>query len=189
MKVKRRPSQQPLFTHRNSALFWVGAIAAILILMLLMRQALNIMGSGGERWQQAELDSAINRFTHSVALAHAEWVRQGRADDVQLEVGEGLNQTRINIRMSAQGWPLPTAAGSMNDEQCMALWRELLVDLRLQLELSATWQASGEGNETARSIESGQKRWQGTCSFYNNQQLKFVYSLHNGRLRHVNMQN
>lgn len=176
MKGKRRPLKQPVFTHRSGPLFWVGAIVALMVIMLLMRQALNIMGSGGERWQQAELETAINRFTHSVALAHAEWMRQGRTDEVRLEVGDGPDQTSIRIRMSARGWPLPPTAEVMSGEQCMALWQLLLADLDLQLPLTASWQGVDESG------------WQGECHFYNKEQLKFVYSLHNGRLVYENMQ-
>ncbi|RUO26681.1 hypothetical protein CWE09_08270 [Aliidiomarina minuta] len=177
MKAKRRPSKQPLFTHRKAALFWVGAIAALLIILLLMRQALNILGDGGQYWKETELNTAISRFNNTVALAHAEWIRQGRAANIELEVGEGPDQKPIVLRMSEYGWPLPTGAEAMNDQQCLALWQELLADLRLQLKLTADWQSTGA------------KHWRGDCNFYNNRQLKFIYSLHNGQLLHVNIQN
>lgn len=169
-----RQRQAKLFQPRTGPVFWVGLVAAVVLVMILMRQALNILGDGGDNWRQAELETAIKRFGDTAMLAHAEWFRQGRGSEVELRVGE--QRRRLQLVMSDSGWPLPADfSGQMNARLCESLWLELLAGEDTEIELTAAWQPQPAGNG-----------WQGTCNFSaaerSDSATIFSYQVHSGHL-------
>lgn len=169
-----RQRQAKLFQPRTGPVFWVGLLAVVVLVMILMRQALNILGDGGDSWRQAELETAIKRFGDTAMLAHAEWFRQGRGSEVEIRVGE--QQRRLQLAMSENGWPLPADfSGQMNARLCEALWLELLAGEGTEIDLSVSWQAQPGGNG-----------WQGRCTFAasagGDSDKVFSYQVHSGHL-------
>ncbi|MGX5913122.1 hypothetical protein ACR0ST_00105 [Aliidiomarina sp. Khilg15.8] len=169
---RRRQSQ--LFQPRNGPVFWIGFLAVVLIVLFLMRQALNLLGDGGDNWRQVELETAIKRFGDTAMLAHAEWFRQGRGNEVEIRVGE--EGRRVRLPMSTNGWPLPPGfTGQMDARQCTELWQQLLAGERTEIELKARWEHY-----------AGNNGWQGRCHFAasarSGSDIKFSYQVHSGHV-------
>lgn len=169
-----RQRQAKLFKPRTGPVFWVSLIAVVVLITLLMRQALYVLGDGGDNWRQVELETALKRFGDTAMLAHAEWFRQGRGDSVEIRIGE--QNRRLRLTMSDSGWPLPTGFdGSMDAEQCLALWHELLAGERIETELQAQWQP-----------QAGTTGWHGSCQYRaaatSGQGMTFRYQVHSGHL-------
>jgi hypothetical protein len=169
-----RRRQSELFQPRNGPVFWIGLLAVLLIVLLLMRQALYLLGDGGDNWRQAELETALKRFGDTAMLAHAEWFRQGRGSEVEILVGK--EKRRLLLPMSAGGWPLPADFdGQMDANQCRALWYQLLAGERTEIDLKVRWQPY-----------EGSNGWQGKCHYAaaagSGGATRFSYQVHSGHL-------
>ena len=117
-------------------------LVVIISVFVLSGVALWIWFAPGEHsgWQEAKRDMELRRFNDSLLLARAEWMREGKPQQISLNI----SGSKQSIQMNSKGWPAV-------EQGCVELWQRL-ADAPSQLT------GSIEGQTCLFRIE--QKLWQ-----------------------------
>lgn len=117
-------------------------LAAFVVMVLLATVLVRIAFSPKAAWRNAELQTAMTRFSENLMRARVEWMRQGEPEVLLLPLTDrdGSNNTvQVPIAMSREGWP---QAAQQGVQGCTELWSILAAGEQLKRELSAQYDAA-----------------------------------------------